>query len=143
MSDNKSSCDNKSGRVHLIAGGFPPGSHAGHDHDYARLRLLGLLAESDIPASVANDFTDVEKWLPVSRLLITYVAGPIPTPRNVMPSGNGWRPAAIGWDCMGPAAARRKGWPACAAPHREDRASRAAWQLLPDPPADPQDSALM
>src|SRR6266566_7249333 len=67
-----------SGRAHLIAGGFPPGSYAGHDHDYARLRLLGLLAEQDIPASVANDFADVEKWLPVSRLLITYVAGPYP-----------------------------------------------------------------
>lgn len=68
----------KSGRAHLIAGGFPPGSSAGHDHDYARLRLLGLLAEQDVPASVANDFADVEKWLPVSRLLITYVAGPYP-----------------------------------------------------------------
>src|SRR5271170_6091043 len=67
-----------SGRTHLIAGGFPPASMAGHDHDYARLRLLGLLAERDIPASVANDFADVEKWLPVSRLLITYVAGPYP-----------------------------------------------------------------
>jgi hypothetical protein len=66
------------GRAHLIAGGFPPGSYAGHDHDYARLRLLGLLAERDIPASVANDFADVEKWLPISRLLITYVAGPYP-----------------------------------------------------------------
>ena len=65
-------------RAHLIAGGFPPGSSAGHDHDYARLRLLGLLAEQDVPASVANDFADVEKWLPVSRLLITYVAGPYP-----------------------------------------------------------------
>ena len=68
----------KSGRAHLIAGGFPPGSMSGHDHDYARLRLLGLLAERDIPASVANDFADVEKWLPVSQLLITYVAGPYP-----------------------------------------------------------------
>jgi type 1 glutamine amidotransferase len=68
----------ESGRVHLIAGGFPPGSAAGHDHDHARLRLLGLLAERDIPASVANDFSDVEKWLPVSRLLVTYVAGPYP-----------------------------------------------------------------
>jgi uncharacterized protein len=67
-----------SGRAHLIAGGFPAGSSAGHDHDYARLRLLGLLAEQDVPASVANDFADVEKWLPVSRLLITYVAGPYP-----------------------------------------------------------------
>jgi type 1 glutamine amidotransferase len=66
------------GRAHVIAGGFPPGSMAGHDHDYARLRLLGLLAERDIPASVANDFADVEKWLPVSRLMITYVAGPYP-----------------------------------------------------------------
>src|SRR5229473_6926542 len=66
------------GRAHLIAGGFPPGSYAGHDHDYARLRLLRLLAEQDVPASVANDFADLEKWLPVSRLLITYVAGPYP-----------------------------------------------------------------
>ena len=66
------------GRAHLIAGGFPPGSSAGHDHDYARLRLLELLAEQGAAASVANDFADVEKWLPVSRLLITYVAGPYP-----------------------------------------------------------------
>jgi hypothetical protein len=70
--------ETSSGRAHLIAGGFPPGSYAGHDHDYARLRLLGLLAEQDIPASAANDFADVEKWLPVSRLLITYVAGAYP-----------------------------------------------------------------
>ena len=70
--------DAKSGRAHLIAGGFPPGSMGGHDHDYARLKLLGLLAERDVPASVSNDFADVEKWLPVSQLLITYVAGPYP-----------------------------------------------------------------
>jgi uncharacterized protein len=70
--------DKQPARAHLIAGGFPPGAHSGHDHDYARLRLLQLLAERDIPASVANDFSDVEKWLPVSRLLITYVAGPYP-----------------------------------------------------------------
>jgi type 1 glutamine amidotransferase len=70
--------ENKPGRAHLITGGFPPGSMAGHDHDYARLRLLGLLTERDVPASVANDFADVEKWLPVSRRLITYVAGPYP-----------------------------------------------------------------
>jgi uncharacterized protein len=70
--------ETKNGRAHLITGGFPPGSLAGHDHDYARLRLLGLLAERDIPASVANDFADVEKWLPVSQLLVTYVAGPYP-----------------------------------------------------------------
>src|SRR2546422_8969908 len=70
--------ETKPGRAHLIAGGFPPGSSAGHDHDYARLRLLGLLAERDIAASAANDFAGVDKWLAVSRLLITYVAGPDP-----------------------------------------------------------------
>jgi type 1 glutamine amidotransferase len=70
--------ETKDGRAHLIAGGFPPGSMAGHDHDYARLRLLEVLGDEDVPASVANNFADVEKWLPVSRLLITYVAGPYP-----------------------------------------------------------------
>ena len=70
--------DKKLRRAHLITGGFPPGSSAGHDHDHARLRLLGLLAEENVPASVANDFADVEKWLPVSNLLIAYTAGPYP-----------------------------------------------------------------
>jgi type 1 glutamine amidotransferase len=70
--------ETRSGRAHLVAGGFPPGSAAGHDHDFARLRLLELLAEQEVQASVANDFADLEKWLPVSRLLITYVAGPYP-----------------------------------------------------------------
>ncbi len=65
-------------RAHLIAGGFPPGASAGHDHDYARLQLLNLLAACDVQASVANDFADLEKWLPVSSLLVTYVAGPYP-----------------------------------------------------------------
>ena len=65
-------------RAHVIAGGFPPGSMAGHDHDYARLSLLQLLAEQDVAASVANDFADVARWISVSRLLVTYVAGPYP-----------------------------------------------------------------
>ena len=77
--------ETKSSRAHLIAGGFPPGSSAGHDHDYARLRLLGLLSDQDVPASVANDFADVEKWLPVSRLLITTWPAPIPMPRSAAP----------------------------------------------------------
>ena len=85
-----------SGRAHLIAGGFPPGSMSGHDHDYARLRLLGLLAERDIPASVANDFTDVEKWLPVSRLLITYTAGPYPDAAQTR-AIRGWLEAGGHW----------------------------------------------
>lgn len=65
-------------RAHVITGGFPPGQPAGHDHDLARLALLGMLAERNVPASVGNDFADVAKWLPVSRMLITYVAGPFP-----------------------------------------------------------------
>jgi uncharacterized protein len=66
-------------RVHLITGGYPPGSAAGHDMDYARLRLLQLLHENpQILTSVGNDFTDIAKWLPGSQLLITYVAGPYP-----------------------------------------------------------------
>lgn len=72
--------DTTSRRAHLIAGGFPPGSQAGHDHDYARLRLLSVLADAGVAASVGNDFADVEKWLPVSRLLIAYTAGPYPDP---------------------------------------------------------------
>jgi type 1 glutamine amidotransferase len=66
-------------RVHLITGGYPPGSAAGHDMDYARLRLLQLLHENpSVLTSVGNDFTDITKWLPGSQLLITYVAGPYP-----------------------------------------------------------------
>jgi hypothetical protein len=62
--------------AHVIAGGYPPGTFAGHDIDYARLRLLQLLHERDATATVSGDFTDIEKWLPERRLLITYVAGP-------------------------------------------------------------------
>jgi type 1 glutamine amidotransferase len=83
-------------RAHVITGGFPPGSSAGHDHDYARLRLLTLLREKDVPASVGNDFADLEKWLPVSRLLVTYVAGPYP---NAEQSGalKAWLEAGGHW----------------------------------------------
>lgn len=64
-------------RAHVIAGGFPPGAAAGHDHDFARLRLLEFLSEQEIPASTSNDFVDVERWLPISRVLVTYTAGPV------------------------------------------------------------------
>lgn len=64
-------------RVHVVTGGFPPGANAGHDMDYARLRLLQLLQEQPgVITTVANNFDDLETWLPGSRLLITYVAGP-------------------------------------------------------------------
>jgi hypothetical protein len=69
---------NTPGRAHLITGGFPLGQSAGHDQDFARLRLLGLLAEQDVQTTVANDFADIERFLPITRLLITYVAGPYP-----------------------------------------------------------------
>jgi len=91
--------------AHLITGGFPPGSYAGHDHDYARLRLLELLAEQDVAASVANDFADVARWLPLSRLMITYVAGPYPDAAQPARSANGPRRAAIGSRSMAQAAA--------------------------------------
>ena len=66
-------------RVHVVSGGFPVGSPAGHDMDYARLRLLQLLHERpNVTASVSGDFTDIDKWLPGCQLLMTYVAGPFP-----------------------------------------------------------------
>lgn len=64
-------------RAHLVTGGFPPGRSAGHDHDYARIRILEMFEETEIHCSVTNDFVDVERWLPISRLMITYVAGPV------------------------------------------------------------------
>ena len=64
-------------RVHLVAGGFPRGSSAGHDIDYVRLRLLQLLHEKErAVVSVSNDFIDLDSWLPQSDLLVTYTAGP-------------------------------------------------------------------
>jgi hypothetical protein len=69
----------KNNRVHLIVGGFPPGSFAAHDMNYARRRLLQILGESPaLAVTVANDYADIARWLPDSQLLITYVAGPFP-----------------------------------------------------------------
>jgi hypothetical protein len=83
-------------RAHVVAGGYPPGQAAGHDHDYARLQILEILEDLEAHASVANDFLDVEKWLPLSRLMITYVAGPFLTDeeaavvRRWMEEGGRW-----------------------------------------------------
>lgn len=64
-------------RVHLVAGGFPRGSSAGHDIDFVCLRILELLQENDrATASVASDFADIGTWLPERSLLVTYAAGP-------------------------------------------------------------------
>ena len=69
-------------RAHVITGGYPPGVLSGHDMDYVRLRLLGLLAEQGLRATVGNDFSDIYRWLPGAQLLITYVAGPTHTNRG-------------------------------------------------------------
>lgn len=64
-------------RAHVITGGYPVGSHAGHDHDYVRVQALTLLQEDErVHATVSSDFTDIEKWLPGCDFLFTYVAGP-------------------------------------------------------------------
>lgn len=63
-------------RVHIVAGGFPPGMPAGHDHDYARSRLLDWMMKRDEPTTMGNDFNDIDRWLPGSKLMVSYVAGP-------------------------------------------------------------------
>ncbi|MGH8013729.1 MAG: ThuA domain-containing protein [Candidatus Binataceae bacterium] len=63
--------------VHVVVGGFPPASCAGHDMDFARLRILQMLQEvAGMRATVSNDFADIIKWLPTTRFMISYVAGP-------------------------------------------------------------------
>ena len=65
--------------AHLIVGGFPPGSSAAHDMDFARRRLLSQLGErDDLATTVSSDFSELGKWLKPAQLLITYTAGPYP-----------------------------------------------------------------
>ena len=64
-------------RVHVVAGGFPPGKHASHDIDYARMRILqALQSNENVHATVSSDFTDCHKWIADCQLLVCYVAGP-------------------------------------------------------------------
>lgn len=65
-------------RAHLIVGGFPVGSTAGHDMDFARIKLLQKLYDGGYQATVGNDFGDVAERLHGVSLLVTYVAGPYP-----------------------------------------------------------------
>jgi len=66
-------------RVHLIVGGYPSGASAGHDMDYARLRLLRTLYEDGrFSTTVGSDFSELHRWLEGTDLLVTYVAGPYP-----------------------------------------------------------------
>ena len=65
-------------RAHLIVGGFPIGSTAGHDMDFARITLLQKLYDGGYQTTVANDFADIGERLHGVNLLVTYVAGPYP-----------------------------------------------------------------
>ncbi|MCH9674447.1 MAG: ThuA domain-containing protein [Gammaproteobacteria bacterium] len=66
-------------RVHLITGGFPVGSTAGHDMDFARLEILQSIRNlSGAHCTVSSDYGDLAKWLRGADFLITYVAGPYP-----------------------------------------------------------------
>ena len=71
-------------RVHVVAGGFPRGTSAGHDIDFARLRILEELGRHErVVASVSADFAELEAWLAPCGLLVTYVAGPYPDAAQV------------------------------------------------------------
>ena len=103
-------------RVHVVVGGFPLGSHAGHDMEYARLQLLTQLWErSDVFASVASDFSDLQRWLPGAQMLISYVAGPYPDDeqnqvlRDWLEAGGRW--LAMHGTAGGRAARTEKGQP--------------------------------
>lgn len=123
-------------RVHLITGGFPPGSNAGHDMDYARLRLLQLLQEQPgVLTTVGNNFNDIETWLPGSRLLITYVAGPYLTDaqsdymQQWLEDGGRWLALhGTRWGQSRPHGKR-------AAQDGQNPSPRGARQLLSQPPA--------
>lgn len=65
-------------RAHLIVGGYPLGSSAGHDMDYARIELLRKLYAGGFSTTVGNGFGDVDSVLEGVDLLMTYVAGPYP-----------------------------------------------------------------
>ena len=65
-------------RAHLVVGGFPLGSSAGHDMDYARIQLLRRLYDGGYATTVGNDFVDIGQMLDGVDLLVSYVAGPYP-----------------------------------------------------------------
>ncbi len=66
------------GNAHLIVGGFPIGSSAGHDMDFARIQLLEALYRHQFRTTVSQDFSQIEDRLANTDLLVTYVAGPYP-----------------------------------------------------------------
>ena len=70
---------NRPSGVHLIVGGYPPGSPAAHDMDYVRRRLLDELADNGHHTTVSSDYSHLDRWLAPASLLVTYVAGPVPS----------------------------------------------------------------
>ncbi|MED5552056.1 MAG: ThuA domain-containing protein [Actinomycetota bacterium] len=76
--------------VHLVVGGFPPGSTAGHDMHYARSQLLSFVGEiQHVQPTISSNFSDLATWLPTSQLLVTYTSGPFPS-GNELVSLNSW-----------------------------------------------------
>lgn len=69
-------------RAHLITGGFPLGTNAGHDMDYVRLQLLDALYSAGLQTSVSSSFNDIEEHLDDTQLVVSYVAGPYPAPQQ-------------------------------------------------------------
>ena len=67
-------------QAHLITGGFPLGTNAGHDMDFVRLKLLEGLYQAGCQTSVSNSFDDIGDRLVGTDLLVSYVAGPYPDP---------------------------------------------------------------
>ena len=92
--------------MHVVAGGFPAGSSAGHDIDFVRLALLSLLGERrGVHSTVSNNFDDLDTWLPGTDFLVTYVAGPFLT-ENQSELVLGWMKsrrslAGAAWDQRG------------------------------------------
>ena len=83
--------------VHLVIGGFPPGSTAAHDMHYARLQLLKFVGEVDhVQPTISSNFADLETWLPTSHRLITYTSGPFPS-NNELTSLNSWLEGGGRW----------------------------------------------
>lgn len=63
-------------RAHLICGGYPIGSAAGHDMDFVRIELLKHLYDAGYATTVANSFSDLDERITDRNLLVTYTAGP-------------------------------------------------------------------
>jgi hypothetical protein len=101
-------------KAHVVIGGFPSTSHAGHDMDSARLRLLTALSGAGAEATCSTNFLGIEDQLRGGiQLLITYTAGPLPDAAQSaelerwLEGGGRW--VALHGTCGGKAAKPRDG----------------------------------